>query len=513
MKKSFKLALCTFFAIVWNSCNDEERINDSTSTIERGIITEIQSLEPQDQVKYIISEALNHIIINDQKLFQEILPKLIKNNQVLEYLYIQSKDTKLSNNLTLEETLVDQFNGNSEIQEIILGATTTIPNLVIKIPDWTNSLFNKVDYSIATYEAVPSLIAHVETDLTSSKSVTPIGIVNNLPVQVKESEQLIPLKSGTTQTLWGDDLVNDHFVVLKTCPINRDDYIVYTGGGYDFLNKIALNDDLIDGKYCGISMDDDDDSKDCIVEYGRDCVTEKNVIEGFKLANNSVFTRINNQPGGEDVISLHYVFVASQMCGDLTTPMDCPPTSWKFVFFGTVNDFYEIQTHLGTPRNDEMSDVIYTGSIAGNNYYVKSFPRYYDIPVDHSFENIYSQAPYLINTGNSTWDGNIYGSVVSFSVYEHDDVIVKESRTQSVTVTNTTKISAKLKIGEQFESGGDFSNTITRTSSYTYTIETEKDVELGQNAAVYFDQNYQSSDFYGINKSTGSIITHFAYYH
>ena len=117
------------------------------------------------------------------------------------------------------------------------------------------------------------------------------------------------------------------------------------------------------------------------------------------------------------------------------------------------------------------------------------------------------------NTQNGAWDGNVYGTVVSFSVYEHDDVVVKSTQTESVTVTNTTKVSAKLKLGESFNAGSDFSNTVTRTSSHTYTIEAAKDVELGQAASVYFDQNFDNEVLFGINKATGSLNTHFAFYY
>ncbi len=72
---------------------------------------------------------------------------------------------------------------------------------------------------------------------------------------------------------------------------------------------------------------------------------------------------------------------------------------------------------------------------------------------------------------------------------------------------------SKKKIGETFNTRAYFSNTVTRTSTHTYTIEAAKDVQLGQAASVYSDQNFDNQVLFGINKSTGAIITHFAFYY
>lgn len=162
------------------------------------------------------------------------------------------------------------------------------------------------------------------------------------------------------------------------------------------------------------------------------------------------------------------------------------------------------------PKSSEMKDVIYLG----NRFYVKSFPKYYDIPIKNSLNGLYSQCAYLINTPYSTWDGNVYGSVVSFSIYEHDDVVSTTSGTSTITTSNATKVSSTLRLKEIFTSGLDFDENVTRTSTYTYNIDASKDVELGQNASVYYDQNYRKDGkIYGINKSTGSVVTHFAFYY
>ena len=465
----------------------------------------LDRLELHDQVKVVVARALEKLMIENAPFREELLPLLVDaDREAVDFLYIQHKTRQMQGGQTLEEAFESVL--TQEEKRVLSQSDEAIPNLVIKIPDWANTVIQEIGLSNLAFKVIAGLrVSQQEIALRS-----PAMAAEAIPIEIKESEKVVPVERNSTQTFWGDDLMRDHLLPAKDCPVGLAPYTVYEGSQYRYIDKVAMNEDLLEGHICGASLPSSATGSegDCEREYGRDCEKEKNVIEGFKLNNNAVFLGINNQPGGEDVISLHYNFVASQMCGDLTVPADCPPTQWKFVFFGTINDFYEIQVHSGSPATSELADVIFVG----DGYYVKSFPSYYDIPVDMSFENIYSQAPYLISTGNSTWDGNIYGSVVSFSIYEHDDVIVKETASKSMTVTNVANVSASLGLGEDFNTGADFSNTVTRTSTYTYNIEAEKDVELGQNAVTYFDENYASDNFYGINKSTGSVITHFAFY-
>ena len=71
-----------------------------------------------------------------------------------------------------------------------------------------------------------------------------------------------------------------------------------------------------------------------------------------------------------------------------------------------------------------------------------------------------------------------------------------------------------MSLDKIFEVGGDFSNSITRTSSTTITIDASKDVELGKTATNYYEQNYNSTNFgFGYNITTGSVNTHFAFYY
>jgi len=518
--KSFLIIITGVIFLGGCSKTDLNEVNHTSfNVVPETFSYNLDNFEIQDQIKIVVGEALNSVFLDDTSLNSKIIEQLVDENQeTKEFLFIKNKDMTFENGKTFEEILLDKFKNDSRRYNLIKQIETIIPNLVIKIPDWVNPVIKKMGLTNLEFAIYPGInsknqfyLYQKKVNKISNKSETDNIISDYIPIQVKESEKLIPLKLGSDTTIWGDNLLDDHFPPLNNCTdFDRNDYIIYSNSEYQFLDKISLNEDLLNAELCGITITNPTSPQSCTQVFQRDCVTEKNVIEGFKMTNNAVFTGINNQPGGEDVISLHYVFVASQMCGDTTVPLNCPPTTWKFVFFGTINDFYEIQSIYGYPQQSEMNDVIYIGP----GYYVKSFPKYYDIPVDLSFEGIYSQAPYLINTQNSTWDGNIYGSVVSFSIYEHDDVIVTATQSQTITVTNTTKVSTKLNIpGGIFSAGADFSSTVTRTATHTYNIEASKDVELGQNASVYFDQNYQTSALYGINKTTGSVTTHFAFYH
>ncbi len=290
-------------------------------------------------------------------------------------------------------------------------------------------------------------------------------------------------------------------------------------------------DGLIDGldpdcnpgqEVCNNFFDDDGDGlidgddPDCACETicERDCVTEKNVVEGVKFISYSVFKGINNQPGGEDVISLHYTIVASQMCGDPKVSGSCPPSTWKKVFWGTFSDFFTLEVEYGTPPAADLGNIVYQ---FGSFIYIVAVPKYFDIPNENSEEGIYSQLPYLQNTALSHWDGDVCGNVVTFSIHEHDEVVVEQTIKNTIKVTNSSEVSLSLKFPFLKKEGQfDFSSssTVEKTAEYTYEIEAEKDVELGQHASVYCDQNFENEEIeYGIYKSTGSIISHLAFWY
>ena len=83
-----------------------------------------------------------------------------------------------------------------------------------------------------------------------------------------------------------------------------------------------------------------------------------------------------------------------------------------------------------------------------------------------------------------------------------------------MSITNSTKVSAKLTLDKKFEAGADFSNSVTRTSSTKITIDASKDVELGKTAVNYYQQNFTNQNIgFGYNVTTGAVNTHFAFYY
>lgn len=514
--------------IAFNSCsnNDYETTKTDELTINQVSVDNLNftynELSDADKIKVIVGEAISSFLINSPSFNDKLFSKLInQEHKTTELLYIKEKDNLFSDGKSLDNLLLEFYSNDKDKRSLISNINTILPNLVIKIPEWTEIVLgdDRFDLKFAVY---PCLTTYKRRELyfkqstanftKSSKSNTSNIVAQYLAIQIEESEVLIPVEKNTDNTIWEDNLIDDHFPSLKECSeFQKQEYSIYENDTYYFIDKLALNKDLINVKLCGVpSPHNSNDQDGCIIEYERDCRTEKNVIEGIKLANNSVYTYLSNQPGGEDVLALNYKFVVASMCGDLNITQFCNPSTWTYIFIGSYNDFFETQIHTGSPSTAELKDVIYTAS----NYYIKAFPKYYDIPVNLSEELIYSQINYLRLTPNSTWDGNEYGSAISFSIYEHDSQTVAQTYLISKVVTNTTKVSSKLKTGKVFEAGADFSNTVKRTTSFTYEIEGEKDVPLGEVVINYYDKNYNLPDgAYGINHTSGSVNTHFAFYY
>jgi|TARA_B110000240_G_scaffold195863_1_gene246418 hypothetical protein len=527
MKHLFKkiIYLMIFSCLIY-SCSNDDFKEETTPALNINEVAvdnlefNYENLSSQDKIKVIVGEAVSNFLINNPTFNDKLFSKLVnQQKKTTELLYIKEKNDMFSDGKSLENLLLEFYATNQDKKNLITNINTLLPNLVIKIPQWTEAVLGNNDLELE-FAVYPCLTKYKERVVyykngkqnLANKSINNSNVVSEyLPIQVEESERLIPVEKNTSTTFWGDDFYEDNFPFLVSCTdFNRQTYTIHSNEIYHFVDKVALNEDLVNARLCAIQLPNNSNNMNCNIVYERDCRAEKNVIEGFKLTNLSNFNSINNQPGGEDVITFHFKFLVASMCGNLMQNEFCPPSDWTFVFSGTFFDFYEIQTHYGNPLQSESPDVIFYG----NGYYLKAFPIYYDIPINLSEEGIYSQARYLPLTPNGTWDGNEYGSAISFAVYEHDDVTTDVSQTNSISVTNTTKVSAKLTLGEIFEAGGDFSNSVTRTSSTTYTIDAEKDVFLGKTAINYYQQNFTNPTIgFGYNVAAGSLTTHFAFYY
>lgn len=494
---------------------------------------DFNSFSEQDQLKIAMAESLENALIADRAYAQSFLNTLVAGQKVNELVYATHKNVLLKNksaksdtsDMTLENILIQHVESSTQEKgttaekehriDLIRRADAILPNLVIKMPDWVAVILEAIAAENLEYAVYPGInTKDLSFQYKNSLHTSMQTLADYVPIQIKESETLLPVKMNTTTTLWGDDLIEDHFPVLQGCSaFNIATYVKFSTHGYDFIDKMRLHDDLMNRRLCTVAIDPviDETNEDCDKEYERDCVREKNVIEGMKFVNYACLLAINNQPGGEDVFTLHYQFSVASMCGDLEATQVCPPNNWKLVFPGRFEDFFETKLHWGVPEDSE--NVSFIGKIFWYDYYVKSIPIYYDIPVDMSQEQIYSQARYLDLTPDSTWDGNEYGHAISMAVFEHDDVVVKESTTNTISITNTTKISNALKVGKAFETAANFSNSVRRTSSTTITIDAAKDVDLGKRGLNYYSKNYDlPNGGYGYYISTGAVSTHFAIY-
>ena len=418
--KNLKLLLTILLVGIMVSCENDitENVDENTSDLQNKDF-EIHKLETEydfnsfseeEQLKITMGESLENLLISDKEYARDFLHKLVDNNETKEFLYAENKGVSANKTAhsknskkSLESLLIENINNSSILSKgnnterqkrvsLIQRAENILPNLVIKIPDWANVVLENVDLEkldYAVYSGINTKDLSFQLKKSENRDEFSSTISDYIPIQVKESEKLIPLKRGTDETIWNNDLINDNFPSLKNCDnFNREEYITYRSSEYDFMDKMRLNDDLVNARLCGIDIVDNtsNNNSPCSKVYQRDCVNEKNVIEGLKFANYSVFKGANNQPGGEDVLTIHYVFVASQMCGDTSVSKDCPPTTWKLVFHGDYNRFFENQFHWGHPTSEELADVIYTGTRGWwwwkKPFYVKAVARYYDIPVD-----------------------------------------------------------------------------------------------------------------------------------
>ncbi len=368
---------------------------DELNIVDNSATHVLQDYDKYGQMKILFAQALQKNMLTYEEFKPFVFQRLFneKTLEIKEILYIAIKDQLVVGSNTFEHLLLSAFDEEQvQMKNLIKSIPSDFPNLVIKIPDWFNNVAKQTALDTLDYAIFPAVRKVVVANTSSVKLTTGNGtkggwlgykidsddkafsatqaIPNIVPIQVKESEKLIPILPGNLTTIWGDNLVKDHFPILQTCgnPTQLPQAIDYDyrTSQYDFVSIAAMN-KYINAARSPLSTDE------CVPDCERDCRTEKNVIEGIRLGNIATFKVIDNQPIGEDEISLHYQFVATVMCGDPAVSGTCEPRTWHLIFNGTVNDFFEVQKHYGTPLNSELADVIYYGRESGRDFYDKSF--------------------------------------------------------------------------------------------------------------------------------------------
>ena len=281
--KKIKFKLLGFLLIgIITSCTNESTDNN-ISLQEKDF--EIHKLETrynfntfseEYQLKITIGESLENLLISDKEYARDFLNKLVDNSETKEFLYAEKKGISANKSVrsknsekSLESLLISHISGNSTQNKsknaergqrisLIQRAETILPNLVIKIPDWANVVLENIDLEKLDY-AVYSGINTKDLSFQYKRAESMIpgrsSITDYIPIQIKESEKLIPLKKGTNRTIWEDDLIDDHFPSLRDCDnFNREDYIIYRNSEYDFIDRIRLNEDLLNARLCGINI-------------------------------------------------------------------------------------------------------------------------------------------------------------------------------------------------------------------------------------------------------------------
>ncbi|QTD36270.1 hypothetical protein JL193_08830 [Polaribacter batillariae] len=197
----------------------ENQSNNNFKLVSQEFNYNLNNYEVQDKVKIAVGEALNNLLINSQDFRETIIKHLINDKKAKELLYIQNKNLVFENGKTLENLILSEFQINSEKYNLIKQIENVIPNLVIKIPDWANIIFENV----STYDGLEfSIYPGLNTKSSFYFNQQKMKKVNNattladyIPIQIKESEKLLPLKKNSKETIWNDNLINDHFPHLQ----------------------------------------------------------------------------------------------------------------------------------------------------------------------------------------------------------------------------------------------------------------------------------------------------------
>lgn len=189
-----------------------------------------------------------------------------------------------SDGKSLENLLLAFYATNQDKKNLITNINTLLPNLVIKIPQWTEAVLGNNDLELE-FAVYPCLIKYKERVVyykndkqnLANKSINNSNVVSKyLSIQVEESERLIPVEKNTSTTFWGDDFYEDNFPFLVSCTdFNRQTYTIHSNEIYDFVDKVALNEDLVNARLCAIQLPNNSNNMNCNIVYERDCRAEK----------------------------------------------------------------------------------------------------------------------------------------------------------------------------------------------------------------------------------------------
>lgn len=250
-----KIIYLVTFTILLKSCSNNDIIKDTSDF-------DYINLSSQDKIKVIVGEAISYLLANNPRFSNKLFSKLIsEQNKTTELLFVLEKDVIFSDRKSLEAMLLEFYSKDQDKLALIKNINVLLPNLVIKIPQWTDIVLGDSNLNL-DFAVYPSLITNQETIIyfKNGKQFNIIKSNNNLntslqylPIQIKESEYLLLIEKHTNMTIWGDDFYKNHFPILETCSdFKRLNYTLYSNEIYDFVNRIAIKKDLASAKLCKI---------------------------------------------------------------------------------------------------------------------------------------------------------------------------------------------------------------------------------------------------------------------
>lgn len=501
-------------------------------------------LEIQDKLKYAVAR-LTARNLDKPEFLQFLLSSMqSRNEEGTELFYLNIKNQQIANGKTIEQLLVEEINlSDNKEQEwatLLSNTVNILPTIVFTLPYWTESIIQEsggfseissdeisvwpcMSKNFNSIQNLPYWFGYRNNERLSFGIYTQ-PIFDHIPIQVKESERYV-LVSGVSGNTWYGRGIDDLF--LNTADPSLMDmlisnFISYTGHiltGYsqDFRLIDVLNLQTYINKYLTPESGDPQSLPACKKICNRDCVEEKNYIDGFKFTNGAVYGAINNQPGGENLITLVMQFLTAQMCGNLSLPETCAANTWfRTIRTETARAFKQVTVILH--ENEIAASIPETAYLI---YKKKLVPwlKYYRLTyVDTSCVKIGDLSGgnklYFLDQGGSTeWNGNIYGSNMLVSVHEHDEVVTQQTTVNTEQRAVTTKVSLNIvPPGDIYKGNYEFSNSVTRTTTNTLNFIAEKDVKLGDFGLHYCNKpNFACLTSQQGVSNTGSVLFYVAF--
>jgi hypothetical protein len=208
MKHLFKkiIYLMIFSCLIY-SCSNDDFKEETTPALNINEVAvdnlefNYENLSSQDKIKVIVGEAVSNFLINNPTFNDKLFSKLVnQQKKTTELLYIKEKNDMFSDGKSLENLLLEFYATNQDKKNLITNINTLLPNLVIKIPQWTEAVLGNNDLELE-FAVYPCLTKYKERVVyykngkqnLANKSINNSNVVSEyLPIQVEESERLIP---------------------------------------------------------------------------------------------------------------------------------------------------------------------------------------------------------------------------------------------------------------------------------------------------------------------------------